>query len=127
MRIPKKDSHSLKHERTILRGTDQTSDKFVLRLPDGMRDAIAEMAERSGRSMNAEIVNALAAYIAQGDEPDRTTIKGLRGTLDDVQRELKRFTDAISPTNRARVQAFFDAARASEEAAEGQSKKKPTE
>src|SRR5665647_1575285 len=41
------------------------SDQFMLRLPDGMRDFIAKMAERSGRSMNAEIVNALAHQIAR--------------------------------------------------------------
>lgn len=34
-------------------------DKFVLRLPDGMRDRIKAAAEKSGRSMNAEIIHAL--------------------------------------------------------------------
>lgn len=34
-------------------------DKFMLRFPDGMRDAIAERAKRNGRSMNAEIVQIL--------------------------------------------------------------------
>lgn len=34
-------------------------DKFNLRFPDGMRDAIAERAKRNGRSMNAEIVQIL--------------------------------------------------------------------
>jgi hypothetical protein len=47
------------------KAVDRASDKFVLRLPDGMRDFIAEMAERNGRSMNAEIVNALANQIAR--------------------------------------------------------------
>ena len=32
------------------------SDKFMLRLPDGMRPWIAEEAKRSQRSMNAQIV-----------------------------------------------------------------------
>lgn len=35
------------------------SDKFVLRLPDGMRSLIKEVAEENGRSMNAEIVQIL--------------------------------------------------------------------
>lgn len=35
------------------------SDKFMLRLPDGMRDRIKAAAEASNRSMNAEIVGAL--------------------------------------------------------------------
>lgn len=35
------------------------SDKFMLRLPDGMRDRIKASAEKSNRSMNAEIIAAL--------------------------------------------------------------------
>lgn len=37
----------------------QNQDKFVLRLPDGMRDRIKTAAEANNRSMNAEIVAAL--------------------------------------------------------------------
>ncbi|RTF27202.1 Arc family DNA-binding protein [Serratia marcescens] len=39
-------------------------DKFMLRFPDGMRDAIAERAKRNGRSMNAEIVQIIEDAIA---------------------------------------------------------------
>lgn len=39
--------------------TRRDSDKFVLRMPDGMRETIAELARASGRSMNAEIVYRL--------------------------------------------------------------------
>ncbi len=35
------------------------TDKFMLRLPDGMRERIKSMAEKNNRSMNAEIVSAL--------------------------------------------------------------------
>lgn len=34
----------------------QLADKYVLRMPDGMRDRITELAKANGRSMNAEIV-----------------------------------------------------------------------
>lgn len=34
-------------------------DKFMLRFPDGMRDAIAERAKQNGRSMNSEIIQIL--------------------------------------------------------------------
>lgn len=37
----------------------QNQDKFVLRLPDGMRDQIKEEAAKAGRSMNAEIIYRL--------------------------------------------------------------------
>ncbi|HEM7577646.1 TPA: Arc family DNA-binding protein [Serratia marcescens] len=34
-------------------------DKFMLRFPDGMRDAVADRAKKNGRSMNSEIVQIL--------------------------------------------------------------------
>ncbi|AWK14171.1 Arc family DNA-binding protein [Candidatus Fukatsuia symbiotica] len=37
----------------------QLQDKFNLRLPHGMRDAIAELAKQNCRSMNSEIVQIL--------------------------------------------------------------------
>lgn len=37
----------------------QMQDKFNLRFPDGMRDAIAERAKANGRSMNSEIVQII--------------------------------------------------------------------
>lgn len=37
----------------------QTQDKFTVRFPDGMRDAIAKRAEANGRSMNSEIIQIL--------------------------------------------------------------------
>lgn len=41
-------------------------DKFVLRLPEGMRDAIAERAKANGRSMNSEIVQILEDALSAG-------------------------------------------------------------
>lgn len=38
-------------------------DKFMLRFPDGMREAIAERAKANGRSMNSEIVNIIQDVI----------------------------------------------------------------
>lgn len=38
----------------------RTADKFVLRLPDGMRDRISLAAEKSYRSMNGEIIARIA-------------------------------------------------------------------
>jgi len=34
-------------------------DKFMLRFPDGMRDAVAERAKANGRSMNSEIIHII--------------------------------------------------------------------
>lgn len=40
--------------------TSRESDKFMLRLPDGMRERIKAVADANKRSMNAEIVATLA-------------------------------------------------------------------
>lgn len=48
--------------------TPQDQDKFVLRLPEGMRDRIKAAAEANNRSMNAEIVSVLEElYPAEGE------------------------------------------------------------
>ena len=39
--------------------SSRTADKFVVRLPEGMRDRIAEVARHHHRSMNSEIVARL--------------------------------------------------------------------
>lgn len=39
--------------------TIQTQDKYVLRMPDGLRETLKELAERNGRSLNAEIIARL--------------------------------------------------------------------
>lgn len=38
-------------------------DRFIMRLPNGMRDQIKERARTAGRSMNAEIVQILSAAL----------------------------------------------------------------
>lgn len=40
----------------------QQQDRFIVRLPDGMRDSLREAAEHNKRSMNAEIVARLQDY-----------------------------------------------------------------
>ena len=42
-------------------------EKFVVRLPAGMRQAIAEVARRSRRSMNSEIIARLERSLAESD------------------------------------------------------------
>lgn len=47
--------------------TSNTADKFVVRLPDGMRDQLAERADEDCRSMNSVFVLALRAYLGGGN------------------------------------------------------------
>jgi hypothetical protein len=47
--------------------SSRTADKFVVRLPDGMRERIAEVARSSHRSMNSEIIARLEKSLASPD------------------------------------------------------------
>lgn len=48
----------------------ETQDRFIVRLPDGMRDRIKAAAERNGRSMNSEIVEALLRNYPEPATPE---------------------------------------------------------
>lgn len=43
----------------------RTADKFVVRLPDGMREQIADIAKVHHRSMNSEIIARLETSLAE--------------------------------------------------------------
>lgn len=45
--------------------SSRTADKFVVRLPDGMRDRIADVARNHHRSMNSEIIARLEQSLIQ--------------------------------------------------------------
>ncbi len=51
--------------RTTENFISRTADKFVIRLPDGVRERIAEVAKESRRSMNSEIVQRLLRTLAE--------------------------------------------------------------
>lgn len=61
-------------------------DKFMLRFPDGMRDAIAERAKQNGRSMNAEIVQ----IIEDAMTPSPTMLIGSHKELVERYRSLAK-------------------------------------
>ena len=54
--------------------SSRTADKFVVRLPDGMRERIADVARNHHRSMNSEIISRLEQSLLQegalNDEPN---------------------------------------------------------
>lgn len=54
--------------------TRQAQDKFMLRLPDGWREVIKELAQRNRRSMNQEILAALEGQVES--EMQNTPQKG---------------------------------------------------
>lgn len=55
------------------------ADKFMLRMPSGMRDRIARAAKASGRSMNAEIVQTLEDHY-----PPETELRDLMHWIEEV-------------------------------------------
>lgn len=48
----------------------RTADKFVLRLPDGLRSDISTWATSNERSMNSEIVHRLKRSITQDQQQE---------------------------------------------------------
>jgi hypothetical protein len=52
------------------------ADKFMLRLPNGMRERISEEAKKNKRSMNAEIVSRLEESLSAGEIRQRVSLFG---------------------------------------------------
>lgn len=69
--------------------TNRESDKFVLRLPDGMRDRIKAAADANSRSMNAEIVARLSATLAD------PRFERIPDTVVDLVKRLERLEQII--------------------------------
>ena len=67
----------------------RSAEQFVVRLPDGMRDRLADAAKAAGRSMNAEIVARLQSSFASPAAAPETLAAG----LDKVLKELERLHD----------------------------------
>ncbi|HIC0658548.1 TPA: Arc family DNA-binding protein [Klebsiella pneumoniae] len=86
----------------------QMQDKFNLRFPDGMRDAVAERAKSNGRSMNSEIVqiieDALSGAPAVAIDSHKELVERYRalakslpdnGNSEEWQKEIDRLSIAI--------------------------------
>ncbi|SFN84375.1 Arc-like DNA binding domain-containing protein [Thioclava dalianensis] len=64
------------------------NDKFMLRLPDGMRERIKVIADKNGRSMNAEIVELLERHI-----PSIPSVKDVIESSDYIAFQLKELLE----------------------------------
>ncbi len=51
----------------VLKGNSRTADKFVLRMPVGLRDKVSRRATTNGRSMNAEFIMLIQAAMSGGN------------------------------------------------------------
>jgi len=112
--------------------TNRESDKIIVRLPAGMRAYLADMAARHGKSMNAEVVTALAVYFAHDGEVDARTIKS---ELAEMKQEIKDLREILLAAYKPEITSLVDAwqKKADEagthlrEVLERQSKKVPPE
>ncbi|MCA6105101.1 Arc family DNA-binding protein [Bradyrhizobium australafricanum] len=85
-------------KRTDTTSTNRDSDKIIVRLPEGMRDHLALIARRNGRSMNAEVVTALAHYFAMTTTGplEIETVADLEYSLEGIRKEITRLADAAA-------------------------------
>ena len=63
-------------------------ERFTVRMPTGMRDDIAKIADENGRSMNSEIVQVLQDYI---DEQKGKLPEYAKKDIDGVMKTFKEF------------------------------------
>jgi len=107
----------------------QTQERFIVRMPDGLRDRIAMAAKESGRSMNSEIVRALEAEFPEEpsiDEiasdlsksvefvrrfPSKLALKALADRLDDLLVALAKSSEGTDDDRRAALDHAKDRAK----------------
>ncbi|MEK1942794.1 MAG: Arc family DNA-binding protein [Pseudomonas sp.] len=69
--------------------SSRTADKFVVRLPDGMRERIADVARNHHRSMNSEIIARLEqSMLQEGSLDEDLSMRLDRPELSLHEREL---------------------------------------
>ncbi|MBF8791632.1 Arc family DNA-binding protein [Pseudomonas monteilii] len=83
----------------------RTADKFVVRLPDGMREQVAEVARKNHRSMNSEIIDRLEQSLlsaqfepARNAQLDSVNQEELRSELTRAYRIIDRLLQNAVPT-----------------------------
>jgi len=99
--------------------SSRTADKFVVRLPDGMRERIADVARNHHRSMNSEIIARLEqSMLQEGSLGDELNLRLDSPELSLHERELlQRFRQLSRRQQNALVALIaHDAEMAAEEA-----------
>ncbi|MDH0613423.1 MULTISPECIES: Arc family DNA-binding protein [unclassified Agrobacterium] len=78
----------------------QPQDKFIVRLPDGLRERIRASAENQNRSMNADIVARLELSFEGQDLSGKVAY--LEGMNDALGRTVRAFIDHLTQTPEGR-------------------------
>jgi predicted ribosome quality control (RQC) complex YloA/Tae2 family protein len=91
----------------------EQADKFIVRLPDGMRDRIATAAKSNNRTMNAEIVARLEesfevmseakqvlAYLRDKDKEHAALIEKVKKSNEEADAAEKKYEEAVEYAKR---------------------------
>lgn len=76
-------------------------DRFILRLPDGMREKLQESAKAHNRSMNSEVIDLLQSAL------ENTTDRLIRLMTDDHARLMMRVKEAEAELNELKSKAAW--------------------
>ncbi len=92
--------------------SSRSADKFVVRLPEGMRARIAEVARHYHRSMNSEIIARLErTLLAEGRLPDSSAATATPAELPPHEHQLlQRFRQLPQPQQSALIALLNSAA-----------------
>lgn len=85
----------------MVEAPSQTQDKFIIRLPNGLRERIKVKADENGRSMNAEIVQVL-----EREYPEPADVMHLN--IDNIRRALEMYEQTSDPRHRIYLQAMVE-------------------
>lgn len=79
----------------------QSQDKFIVRLPNGLRERIKAKADENGRSMNAEIVQVL-----EREYPEPADVMHLH--LDNIRHALNAYEKTKDMRRRLYLQSLVE-------------------
>ncbi len=80
-------------------------DRYIVRLPDGMRELIAEAAAKAGRSMNAEIVHRLQQSFFSAEQHENMNKQMLQAMAIIAKYEALNAIAKRTPTQEREYQA----------------------
>ena len=83
----------------------QTQDKFIARLPDGLRERLKTAANRNKRSMNAELIHALELHLTteEYNVDLETAREAWRDGSDEKTNEVPDLHRSFIPATRADI------------------------
>ena len=82
-------------------------DKIILRLPDGLRDRLGELAKANGRSANAEAVKALEAWLLPNSQTEPAFVRLTDELWSKVGKAAKKSRRSIVEEIIARLDGTF--------------------